>query len=523
MARGMQLQLALAAVLVVLASAQPYPGPAGIEYDPAALPTTGLLSPAFPRCNSSQFYSCLPNTTDDLPVTYLMQAGPPYVVEQVKLVPADPDGRWFTVTFVHPNNTVHEALGGTVLWGYTNPPTHAVYCSHQRYSNYPRNTAGYYVSGGIYRCVIGPMQYGRLTVYYTVRDPDPNGVVYNFTTYPQPGSLTKLGLIADLGQTGNSSSTLDNLKLGTPDLIMLAGDLCYADDYGPTSTTGGCVHFNGTNVGESGADVNNAPTVTCGVGGLRWDSWGRLVEKTFAYYPTTFVAGNHELEIVPSWNTLAVFTAYNARIPPHIADTQVYNPAFSSIPQAPHFYSINIGQVHVLAMGSYDYFQKYSDQWNFVQDDLGAANRSVTPWIVAFLHAPWYNTDVSHYLEGESMRVIYEPFLYKAGVDIVQAGHVHAYERSYPVYKYKLDACGPTYMTVGDAGNLEGVAGPFYLDKTTGLPPFYSAYRDYYFGHAEATFTNSTFAQVNWFRNIDGTRVPDDSFTLASKYSMGCV
>jgi hypothetical protein len=33
-------------------------------------------------------------------------------------------------------------------------------------------------------------------------------------------------------------------------------------------------------------------------------------------------------------------------------------------------------------------------------------------------------------MEGETMRVMYEPWFVKYKVDVVYAGHVHAYERS---------------------------------------------------------------------------------------------
>lgn len=46
------------------------------------------------------------------------------------------------------------------------------------------------------------------------------------------------------------------------------------------------------------------------------------------------------------------------------------------------------------------------------------------------MHAPWYNSYNYHYMEGETMRVMYEPWLVKYKVDVVFAGHVHAYERS---------------------------------------------------------------------------------------------
>ena len=46
------------------------------------------------------------------------------------------------------------------------------------------------------------------------------------------------------------------------------------------------------------------------------------------------------------------------------------------------------------------------------------------------LHVPWYNSNSAHQGEGDSMMSAMEPLLHAAHVDIVIAGHVHAYERS---------------------------------------------------------------------------------------------
>ena len=38
-------------------------------------------------------------------------------------------------------------------------------------------------------------------------------------------------------------------------------------------------------------------------------------------------------------------------------------------------------------------------------------------------------------------------------------GHVHSYERTNPVYNYVNNQCGIVYITIGDAGNSEGLSG----------------------------------------------------------------
>lgn len=54
--------------------------------------------------------------------------------------------------------------------------------------------------------------------------------------------------------------------------------------------------------------------------------------------------------------------------------------------------------------------------------------------------------------------------LYEARVDILVAGHVHAYERTTRVYDDNVDPCGIVHVTVGDGGNREGLARKFFRD-----------------------------------------------------------
>lgn len=63
-------------------------------------------------------------------------------------------------------------------------------------------------------------------------------------------------------------------------------------------------------------------------------------------------------------------------------------------------------------------------QYGWLKKDLLNIDRSVTPWLVAAWHPPWYNSYSSHYQEFECMRQEMEALLYQYGVDIVLSGHV---------------------------------------------------------------------------------------------------
>ena len=47
------------------------------------------------------------------------------------------------------------------------------------------------------------------------------------------GIVCRLGLIGDLGQTGNSAETLEHLTASDPGSVINVGDLSYADGYQP--------------------------------------------------------------------------------------------------------------------------------------------------------------------------------------------------------------------------------------------------------------------------------------------------
>lgn len=52
-----------------------------------------------------------------------------------------------------------------------------------------------------------------------------------------------------------------------------------------------------------------------------------------------------------------------------------------------------------------------------------------------------YNSNKAHQHEVDDMMETMEETLYQYGVDAVFAGHVHAYESSYPVFRFTSNLC----------------------------------------------------------------------------------
>lgn len=86
---------------------------------------------------------------------------------------------------------------------------------------------------------------------------------------------------------------------------------------------------------------------------------------------------------------------------------------------------------------------KYTPQWEWLSEELKRVDREKTPWLIVVMHVPIYNSNEAHYMEGESMRAVFESWFVEHKVDVVFAGHVHAYERSvcslaYPSFTFSM-------------------------------------------------------------------------------------
>ncbi|KAG2582967.1 purple acid phosphatase 23-like isoform X1 [Panicum virgatum] len=337
----------------------------------------------------------------------------------------------------------------------------------------------------------------------------------SFTTLPATGAGSyprRVAVVGDLGLTGNSTATVDHLAQNDPSLVLMVGDMTYANQY---RTTGG----------------KGVPCFSCSFPDApiresyqpRWDGWGRFMEPITSKIPLMVIEGNHEIEPQGHGGEVT-FASYLARFAV---------PSEESGSNTKFYYSFNAGGIHFIMLGAYVDYNRTGAQYSWLDKDLQRVDRRVTPWVVAAWHSPWYNSYSSHYQEFECMRQEMEDLLYRHRVDIVFSGHVHAYERMNRVFNYTLDPCGPLYITIGDGGNIEKIdidhaddpgkcpspgdnhpefGGVCHLNFTSGpakgkfcwdRQPEWSAYRESSFGHGILEVVNSTYALWTWHRNQD--------------------
>ncbi|KAL3539008.1 hypothetical protein ACH5RR_002374 [Cinchona calisaya] len=390
--------------------------------------------------------------------------------QQVHITQGDHEGKAVIVSWV----TVAERGSNTVLyWSENSSQKYKAKGKVTKYKFY-NYTSGYIHHSTIKHLKYNTKYYYKIGIGHTTR-------TFWFVTPPEVGPDVPytFGLIGDLGQSFDSNSTLTHYESNPTkgQTVLFVGDLSYADNY-PN-------HDN-----------------------VRWDTWGRFIERSVAYQPWIWTAGNHEIDFAPEIGETKPFKPFTHRYPV---------PYKASNSTAPFWYSIKRGPAYIIVLASYSAYGKYTPQYKWLEEEFQKVNRSETPWLIVLMHSPWYNSYNYHYMEGESMRVMYEPWFVKNKVDLVFAGHVHAYERSERISNvaYNVvnglcspvsDSSAPVYITIGDGGNLEGLA-----TNMTEPQPKYSAFREASFGHAILDIKNRTHARYGWHRNQDGYAVEADS------------
>jgi len=350
-------------------------------------------------------------------------------------------------------------------------------------------TGSYYMSPMIHHVRVVDALFPNTFYYYQVGGDDQWSDRFSFTTPPQSGNVAPdsdgmvFGVVGDLGQTTDSAQTVAHLLLEDDvEMILHAGDLSYAD-----------------------CDQE------------RWDSWGAMVENVAATKPWMTCPGNHEVEADLFGNT---FTAYEARFAMPRIQPAVQAPSLGEQSCCPSsftghydygnaFYSFDYGLAHVIFLNSYTNTSKGSAQYTWLEGDLSSVDRSVTPWIFISFHSPWYNSYTAHQNESSAifMKQEMEPLLLEYRVNAVFVGHVHAYERTYPVANNTVDFDnGIVYVTIGDAGNREGLYNTF-VDKI----PDWSAFRNgTEFGHGRLKVFNESVTQWEWRRDVDDEPITAD-------------
>lgn len=187
------------------------------------------------------------------------------------------------------------------------------------------------------------------------------------------------------------------------------------------------------------------------------------------------------------------------------------------------------------------YPEKFGDQMAWLEHDLmmAVANREHVPWIVVCMfanhkliyvagHRPLYVSTTKHSSGGcpidDSLHVqqAFEPLFKKYAVDLYMAGHVHSYERTFPMFHCNKttelyhNAPNTVYITNGGAGCDEGLTSEKSYYKTN-----WSAFHDttdYGYGILQTENTQDAIGlRWQYFHAGSATNVVDQMLLTRSK------
>lgn len=274
-------------------------------------------------------------------------------------------------------------------------------------------------------------------------------------TFDQPYRFAAFG---DVGAgTKEAKQMANSIYNAKPDLVVIPGDIVY--EYGLISEyeTKFWPIYNADKVDTIGVPLLRSVPVIASVGNHDADS--RDLDKypdALAYYqfwdqPLNGPLGKEGGAFVP----LLKGSDSNRNAFLHAAGERY--------PRMTNF-SYNYGNAHWLVLDA-DTYVDWTDSLllDWVKKDLAAA--STATWRFVVYHHPGFNSSREHY-EQQQMRLL-APLFDAAKVDIVFNGHVHNYQRSFPM-QFVPDKKGTLLVGGKDNKNIRGrvVNGRWILDKS---------------------------------------------------------
>lgn len=285
--------------------------------------------------------------------------------------------------------------------------------------------------------------------------------VMSFKTESDDPSPTRIAFIGDMGTpiSGTGFVTADRLlkDLSTYDLLILAGDIAYMYLFEPV-----------------------------------WDWWFKHISPVAQTVPWMVAPGNQDADFQ--------FAGYRNRF---------RMPAQESGSNSTFYFSFDYGYTHYVAISTEHDSSLGSAQHQWLQQDLARANanRAARPWVVVYGHRPIYCSNRVWCPDNGKLRSHIEPLLLENQVDLVLWGHVHMYERTWPVANNVtvqtnyINPKAPVHVTVGTAGAM--------LCAYLGPQPDWSALRSLQFGYSRIQTYNATHLHFEFVKQINGAVFDD--------------
>ncbi|KAL2225462.1 UNVERIFIED_CONTAM: putative inactive purple acid phosphatase 27 [Sesamum indicum] len=191
------------------------------------------------------------------------------------------------------------------------------------------------------------------------------------------------------------------------------------------------------------------------------------------------------------------------------------------------WYSIEQGSVHFTVISTEHNWSVNSEQYEWMNKDMAAVDRTTTPWLIFAGHRPMYTSSpglpILPSVDRDFVDAV-EPLLLANKVDLALFGHVHNYERTCAVYQQECKAMPTkdrngvdTYNNANYSAPVHAVIGMagFTLDSFSTNDNSWSLCRISQFGYIRAHATKEEL--IVEFIDAESRKV-DDSFRI-TRYS----
>ncbi len=250
-----------------------------------------------------------------------------------------------------------------------------------------------------------------------------------------------------------------------------------------------------------------------------WDTWMGYIEPISSLIPYHVSIGNHEY----------CYEGTSSNDPSGHGVDRAWNPSWRNcggdsngecgVGTSKRFlmpnngnqvfwYSFSVGTVHVAMLSSEHDMSVGSPMGDWLNRDLEAVDRSRTPWVLVAIHRPLVETEAydSDYRVAQNYLRIMNPYLVANKVDVVLAGHYHAFQRSCYVGLNYSCVAGPhggiVHYTSGAAGaSLDDVG--LYDD------PVIEKSILQVFGYSVLHAPNASALRLQFFANVNNSVLDD--------------
>jgi hypothetical protein len=308
------------------------------------------------------------------------------------------------------------------------------------------------VENTVYSSVLLPNLRPDTTYHYSVSN---DGVNWSddvtFTTAAPGLSDFRFTMVGDEATSDSTSLPIAEVIAAlNPRFNVVVGDLSYAG-------------------GGSGYYSNGVPTDVSAFSPGLWDTYLGIVGPSAAQsIPWQVGVGNHEMEPLNDFG----YIGFTTRFP------QAYAP--SQVTGSPVIKAFTYGNVAVIQLDGNDLSAELDDNNGYTQGKQTAwlterlaeyrSPGSGIDFIVVGFHNCVFSSNTTHGSDG-GIRLVWQPLFDRYHVDLVVSGHVHAYERSYPIIG------GEVTKTVPSGGTIyPETDGTTYIDAGGGGQDLYTGW-----------------------------------------------